>query len=173
MKATLTKITHNVELTSKAGKPYFASILDVKKEDGTSKSLTLVLKELKEKAKELQEGDFIEIKYVKDGAHFNIADIGKALGSSSPAKKFEKKSFNSSSTFSVDGVIKGNSITNGVSLAIARHGKDTTLDHIRKASLEIISLHKELEGLKITTSATEKKTLADAEDLNDDTTDAF
>lgn len=177
MKATITKITHNVELTSKAGKPYYASIIDLKKEDGTDKSLQLVMKELKEKAKGLKEGDFIEIKYVKDGAHFNIADLYKTTDapSTTTTNKFSNRKFTpSTSTFSVDGVIKGNSITNGVALAIARHGKDTTLDQIRKATLEVISLHKELENLKISaTTTTEKKSLSDAEDLDDSVGDAF
>jgi hypothetical protein len=172
MKATVNKISSNVKLKSKEGKDYTVSILEVLREDKTNKTIKIFEKDLIKKLNGFKKGDLIDLKYTKDGEYFKLVDIVNAAMLSSPHKSFETKP-----AFSTDGVIKGNSITNGVALATARKGNKTTLDDIREATMEILSLHKELESMTLSSlpgdkDENKKKTLDDVEDF-DTEEDAF
>lgn len=49
----------------------------------------------------------------------------------------------------VTGQIKGNTVTNAVALAVARHGKSTNLEHLKTAAKDILALHSYVEHLDV------------------------
>lgn len=137
----------NTQKTSSAGKPFMAHLLKINTDTG-EETFTIAVKMPPAKfVEKLAKGDDVE---VMTGGQFNsVVKVSKAGfqkkeygGKSSFGSSFPKKEYKDNTA----GMIKGNAVSNGVALAIARHGSETTLAHIEEAAREILLLHAKLEN---------------------------
>lgn len=78
MKTKIVNLKKNSNETSKAGKPYIAHVIEHQKPDGkTSKKLILTNSPLFGKFMEFDNGDFIDVKTVKNGQYWDWVDVKK------------------------------------------------------------------------------------------------
>jgi hypothetical protein len=106
----------------------------------------------------LKAGDLVTVTKEKKGEFWNVTDID--AGSVASSTTNVASATTGKGSYDVQGAIKGNSVTNGVALAIARHGKNTTAKHIQEAALEILEIHRALDKAELPTTASNDKTIA-------------
>ena len=112
--------------------------------------------QLKQDLKDLQNAtlpQFYDLHSTSEGKFKTITRIVKAGGSATsptpvthtpaPAANPHTKK---TGGYDVQGAIKGNSVSNGVLIAIARHGCDVTIEQIEHAAREVLELHARLDG---------------------------
>jgi hypothetical protein len=142
-------VSMDVEKAKQDGSTYVVHLLTLKTEKGF-KEISIfgnspVAKKSDSLLRSLTDKDTVTVKMEQKGKFMNATEITKGAVEEvkSDDKKFVKSGYDTA------GAIKGNAVTNGVHLAIARHGKDATKDHIEAAALEVLSVHKKLEGISL------------------------
>lgn len=140
----LTGLQLNTDQVTKAGKEWKAHKLRVVDSDGEVKTYAVSTKAAPAKfIEKLEVGQQVTVTV---GGQFNSVVKVSAAGATAGRKPSFTPSAKPAFKDNTQGMIKGNAISNGVQLAIARHGKGATLAHVKEATLEIISLHLELEA---------------------------
>jgi hypothetical protein len=91
----------------------------------------------------LKEGDSV---VVETGGKFNsVTKVSKSGSSSSVKSPYTAKSSTSTYKDNTQGMIKGNSVTNAVQLAIAIHGKSVNMTHIEALARQVMQVHANLD----------------------------
>lgn len=110
--------------------------------------------------KEVNRGDSVEILYqVNDKGFKNIIKDGLTILEKAAAVSGQTAETGTAATSTAGtrkpyenntlGMIKGNTVTNAVTLATARAGTKTTLDDLKAAALDVLALHGHLEAMDI------------------------
>lgn len=135
----------NVPKTSSGGKSYTAHLLKLSTSEG-EEVFTISSKMPPAKyVEKLKVGDDVTI---TTGGQFNSVvkvsnnSFKKSFGDSSSGSGYKKKEYKDNT----QGMIKGNSVSNGVALAIARFGKGVTIEQVEIAAREVLELHKRLDN---------------------------
>ncbi len=154
MKGILIATKFNVEKEKKDGSGSYKVHIVKAEVNGNEKDYSIFAnsnlgKQVFSALKGVKSGAILQIETEQNGKFENVTSITNAGGLSSSAEacsvntsKYEPRKNDDY----VKGVIKGNSVTNGVTLAIARFGKDVTQDQILDCAREIMEVHEALDA---------------------------